>query len=119
MNMATGSGWEAMSVSNIDQVLAQMRSMTIQASGSTERVNSDSDSDTVNFSGLLKQSIDDVNKSQLQADEMTRSFELGSKDVNLAEVMVAVQKSNISFEAMLQVRNKLTDAYKEVMNMPI
>ena len=37
----------------------------------------------------------------------------------LAEVMVAVQKSSVSFEAMVQVRNKLVDAYKEVMNMPI
>ena len=50
---------------------------------------------------------------------MKQAFELGGKEVSLAEVMVAVQKSDISFEAMVQVRNKLIDAYKEVANMPI
>jgi flagellar hook-basal body complex protein FliE len=68
---------------------------------------------------MLKQSIDSVNQTQLQANEMKQSFELGQNEVNLAEVMVAVQKSSVSFEAMVQVRNKLVDAYKEVMNMPI
>ncbi len=50
---------------------------------------------------------------------MKQAFELGEGDANLAEVMIAVQKSSVSFEAMVQVRNKLVEAYKEVMNMPI
>jgi len=37
----------------------------------------------------------------------------------LAEVMIASQKASVSFQAMLQVRNKLVDAYKDVMNMPM
>jgi flagellar hook-basal body complex protein FliE len=39
--------------------------------------------------------------------------------MDLSQVMIAVQKSSLSFEAMVQVRNKLVEAYKDVMNMPI
>ena len=106
-----------MSVNNIEQVLAQMRTIKAQAAGNPELARPAADS--VSFSNMLKQSIDSVNRSQLEANELKHAFELGQKDLNLAEVMVAVQKSSISFEAMVQVRNKLIDAYKEVMNMPI
>ena len=105
-----------MSVNNIEQVLAQMRTMAAQASGEPAR---EVTGDSINFSSLLKQSIDSVNETQVESSNMKQAFETGDQDVNLAEVMVAVQKSSLSFEAMLQVRNKLIDAYKDVMNMPI
>ncbi len=50
---------------------------------------------------------------------LTQAFETGEKDLDLAQVMIAVQKSSLSFDAMVQVRNKLVEAYKDVMNMPI
>ncbi|MCB1862852.1 MAG: flagellar hook-basal body complex protein FliE [Gammaproteobacteria bacterium] len=106
-----------MSVNNIDQVLAQMRAIKAQAMGNPELANPAVGG--VSFSHMLKQSIDSVNQTQLQSNELKQAFELGQKEVNLVDVMVAAQKSDISFEAMVQVRNKLIDAYKEVMNMPI
>ncbi|MES9903836.1 MAG: flagellar hook-basal body complex protein FliE [Sedimenticola sp.] len=106
-----------MSTMNVDQVLAQMRLMSAQAAAETKPTTEVQGG--VDFGDLLKQSIDEVNKTQLQAGEMKKAFALGNEDVNLAEVMIAVQKSSISFEAMVQVRNKLVEAYKEVMNMPI
>lgn len=102
--------------SNIDQILAQMRTMSAQAASTPKQAEESSAS---SFGDLLTQSINQVNETQQQAGEMKQAFELGAEDVNLAEVMVAVQKSSLSFETMLQVRNKLVDAYKEVMNMPI
>ncbi|OQX30240.1 MAG: flagellar hook-basal body complex protein FliE [Candidatus Sedimenticola endophacoides] len=105
-----------MSNANIDQVLATMRAISAQASGSPQGAR---ESSPVEFSQLLKQSIDRVNETQQQAGEMKEAFELGSGEADLAEVMIAVQKSSLSFEAMVQVRNKLVEAYKEVMNMPI
>ena len=105
-----------MSTTNIEQVLSQIRTMSAAASGGTE---TQQDITGVSFNNLLKSSINEVNNSQLQATQLKQSFELGESDVNLAEVMVAIQKSSVSFEAMVQVRNKLIDAYKEVMNMPI
>ena len=106
-----------MSVNNIDQVLAQMRNLAAQASGNPEAAAPAGSQ--VQFGDLLKKSIDNVNQTQVEASEMKRAFELGSKEVNLAEVMISVQKSSLSFQSMLQVRNKLVEAYKEVMNMPI
>ena len=72
-----------------------------------------------NFAVLLKQSIDKVNELQKNAGEVTTSFELGDPTVSLAEVMIAKQKASIAFESVIQVRNKLANAYKEVMSMQV
>ena len=106
------------SISNIDQVLAQMRTLASQAAGN-RTAEATPAAGQADFGRLLGNAIGSVNDSQQQAAQLKASFELGDQDVNLAEVMVAVQKSDISFQAMVQVRNKLVDAYKEVMNMPI
>ncbi len=104
-----------MSEMNVNQVLAQMRTMSIEASNkpaSTPESGSD-------FSAMLKESIDSVNATQKASGKLSKAFEVGESDVSLAEVMIASQKAGVSFQAMLQVRNKLVDAYKEVMNMPM
>ena len=71
------------------------------------------------FGALLQKSIDAVNDTQQKASELRTSFERGEQGLDLAEVMIAVQKSSVSFEAMVAVRNKLVEAYKDVMNMPV
>ncbi len=50
---------------------------------------------------------------------MASAFETGSGDASLPEVMISMQKASVSFQAMVQVRNKLLDAYNDVMNMPM
>ncbi|PPC92113.1 MAG: flagellar hook-basal body complex protein FliE [Methylobacter sp.] len=105
-----------MSDVNINQVLAQMRSMSLEASNKPQESDSEGGSD---FALLLKQSIDSVNSTQKQAGQLKREFETGNTDVSLAEVMIASQKASVSFQAMLQVRNKLVDAYQEIMNIPL
>ena len=60
-----------------------------------------------------------MNEAQQSSGELKRAFELGESNVDLAQVMIASQKANVSFQAMVQVRNKLVEAYKDVMNMPI
>ncbi len=103
-----------MSDMNIDQVLAQMRAMSIEAGKKPQEV-----SDNGEFSNVLKQSIDAVNTAQHASASKAKAFETGDSNVSLAEVMIASQKANVSFQAMVQVRNKLVDAYKDVMNMPM
>ncbi|MBA1443411.1 MAG: flagellar hook-basal body complex protein FliE [Chromatiales bacterium] len=105
-----------MSNMDINQVLAQMRVMAAQAEDAPKPVEAAGQS---NFGDLLKNSIDQVNETQHEAKALTTAFETGEGDVNLAQVMIAVQKSSLSFDAMVQVRNKLVEAYKDVMNMPI
>ena len=70
------------------------------------------------FGDLMQQAIGQVNETQMQASSLTKAFELG-ENVDLSAVMIAVQKSRISFEALTQVRNKLLSAYQDVMNMSV
>ncbi len=104
-----------MSTPEINQVLAQMRVITAQATGgsaATETPNNE-------FGDLLKRSIDAVNETQQKASTMRTAFEQGQEGLDLTDVMIAAQKSSLSFQAMVEVRNKLVEAYKDVMNMPV
>ncbi len=103
-----------MSGMDVNQVLAQMRSMAAQAGKETHQAEKNSD-----FSEMLSQSINAVNETQMQAKTLVNGFETGASDANLSEVMVSIQKANVSFQAMVQVRNKLVEAYNDVMNMPM
>ena len=103
-----------MSDINVNEVLSQMRVMSLDAGGKPEQTDNSGD-----FAAMLKQSIDAVNQNQNTSNTLTRDFEIGKSDVSLAEVMIASQKASVSFQAMLQVRNKLVDAYTQVMSMPM
>lgn len=110
-----------MSEMNVNQLLAQMRTMAAQVEQSSNALKPDAASavDKPDFSSLLKQSMDSVNETQMSAGKLATAFEKGDPDVSLAEVMVALEKASVSFQAMTQVRNKLLTAYQEVMNMPV
>ncbi|GAB3375305.1 flagellar hook-basal body complex protein FliE [Spongiibacter taiwanensis] len=71
------------------------------------------------FSQLLTQSIDAVNEMQSKSGALSAAFSSGDKNVSLTEVMVASQKADVSFKALVEVRNKFVDAYQEVMRMSI
>ena len=71
------------------------------------------------FAELLKTSMSAVNEAQTTAYDMAAALERGDKSVALPEVMIALQKANLSFQAMTEVRNRLVNAYQEIMNMPI
>ena len=112
-----------MTVESIDAqaVLQQMRSLAARAQGLPQGVEALGAEKTQSggFSHLLTDALDAVNHTQKTAGKMTESFERGDPNVDLAEVMVAVQKANVSFQAALQVRNRLVSAYQDIMNMPI
>jgi len=107
-----------MSSMDINQVLAQMRVMAAAASN-TPTSNEVESGDKPDFSALMKDSINQVSEAQREAKGMATAFESGDQSVELPEVMVALQKASISFQAMTQVRNKLLNAYQEVMNMQV
>lgn len=83
---------------------------------STQQVNSPS---STNFGELLKQAVDNVNDLQSNAGQLKNAVEMGDRSVSLAEAMIASQKAGIAFEATVQVRNKLVEAYKSIMSMPV
>ncbi|WP_461516049.1 flagellar hook-basal body complex protein FliE [Porticoccus sp.] len=107
-----------MSDMDINQVLAQMR---IMASAAGTRINEGGAEKVAgqDFGVLMKESIEEVNSAQLQARALSDAFESGDSDVALPEVMVALQKASLSFQAVTQVRNKLLSAYQEIMNMQV
>ncbi len=76
-------------------------------------------SEGIDFGTILKDAINNVNEKQQISSNMKAAFEGGDKTMNLAEVMVASQKADVAFKGLLQVRNKLVEAYKDVMNMPM
>ena len=71
------------------------------------------------FSTLLKSALENVNTLQDQTNDLRTRFDMGDKSVSLSDVMIAGQKSSIAFEATVQVRNKVVEAYKTIMNMPV
>jgi flagellar hook-basal body complex protein FliE len=104
-----------MSTPEINQVLAQMRVAKAQAGG----LEPQEQPSRADFGDLLQKSIAAVNETQQSASALRTSFERGDDGVDLAQVMIAAQKSSVSFEAMVAVRNKLVEAYKNVMSMPV
>lgn len=73
----------------------------------------------VNFADALKASLNQVNKVQVDADTLGKNFVMGDDKVNLSDAMISMQKANISFQATVQVRNKLISAYHDIMNMQV
>ncbi|MFO1413510.1 MAG: flagellar hook-basal body complex protein FliE [Burkholderiales bacterium] len=73
----------------------------------------------VDFASTLAKAIGEVDNAQKSASTMAEQFQLGAKGVTLEDTMVSLQKANISFQAMVQVRNKVVAAYSEIMNMQI
>ncbi len=71
------------------------------------------------FQDALAQALGDVSRSQNEAGRLQRELSLGNPTVSLEETMVAMQKAQIGFQAVLTVRNRLVQAYTDVMNMPV
>ncbi len=73
----------------------------------------------LDFADALKASLDQVNSVQLTSQQLGQKFALGDDKVSLSDVMISMQKANISFQTTVQVRNKLVSAYHDIMNMQI
>jgi flagellar hook-basal body complex protein FliE len=115
-----------MSQMEIDRVLATIRSFSSQgtagvggigqnnAAGATQGTNGVSE-----FGKLLQKGLDSVNQSQQTANTLATQFEKGVPGVELPQVMLEMQKASVSFRALTEVRNRLVNAYQEIMNMPL
>ena len=76
-------------------------------------------SSKVSFSDALKAQLQNVSNAQNQADDMGKRFAAGDDAVSLSDTMIAMQKASITFQATVQVRNKLVSAYHDIMNMQV
>jgi flagellar hook-basal body complex protein FliE len=107
-----------MDTKGIEQMLSVLRTTAAQASG-TPSTGSAAAAGAPDFSQVLQNSIDKVNQTQQQADQMAEKLAAGDTNQNLHEVMIALQTASVSFQEMVQVRNKLVTAYQDVMNMQV
>ncbi|MBU3599774.1 flagellar hook-basal body complex protein FliE [Polynucleobacter sp. 30F-ANTBAC] len=105
----------------MNALLAQMQAMQQATSGQpvSNLPSVASDSNGVDFKTILKNAVQDVSNAQNSAQAKVQAFSTGDSNMSLEEVMVSLQKANISFQGMLAVRNRLVDAYKEVTNLQV
>ena len=71
------------------------------------------------FKTAMSQALQDVSRSQLEAQRLQRELSLDNPTVSLEETVLAMQKAQVGFQATLQVRNRLLQAYSEIMNMQV
>jgi flagellar hook-basal body complex protein FliE len=102
----------------LDQLLAELRPVGSVTSSKPASAAAGA-AGGADFSTALKTAIDEVNQAQQSAHQMTQEFATGNSNANLQDVMVNLQKANLSFQQMVQVRNKLVTAYHDIMNMQV
>ena len=112
-----------MSQIDTQSLMLQMRSLAAQAGtmpvDNAANIDPSAQDKVTGFADLLAKSVESVSAEQHKAGGLKAAFEKGDADVDLSEVMLQVQKASLSFQAMTQVRNKLVEAYKTVINMPL
>lgn len=104
--------------SGINQMLAQIKAASELAAGNA-KPDAATTAPQADFGQLLKSAVDQVNDVQQTAEQLAQGFVRGDPDTQLHEVMISLQKANISFQSMIQVRNRLVTAYQEIMNMQV
>ena len=92
-------------------------SLPLHPQGS-QAIDNQSTSDTATFKNLLLEGLDQVNSMQSKADQAVQQLMTG-QDVNTAEVLTAVQKADMAFQLMMQIRNKMVQAFQEVKELRI
>ena len=71
------------------------------------------------FAGNFKNALKEVSASQNEATRLQTQVQLGNPEVSLEETMLAMQKAQIGFQATLNVRNRMVQAYTDIMNMSV
>ena len=115
--------------SNIQSMLQTLRSYQSQAAGGMDDdgnkvgglngINgSNKTLGPAGFGDLIRQTVDKVNSAQVESSKVAAAYERG-EGVPLTDVVLSMQKSSLSFEATLQVRNKVLKAYEDILNMPV
>lgn len=75
--------------------------------------------DSAGFSTALKGALNSVSAAQNESARLSREVQLENPQVSLEETMVAIQKAQIGFQATLHVRNRMVQAYSDIMNMQV
>lgn len=102
-----------------NRLMLEMRSMQTEAMARQKPPASVAEVGAPNFSEMLGQAVNKVSETQQASSELAKAFEVGNSGIDLSDVMIASQKASVSMQAMTQVRNKLVQAYQDIMQMPV
>jgi len=108
-----------MSAIQIEALRQQMKVMADMAAGQLQANKPEVTDGGKDFATALQNAVLAVNQAQNNAQSNVQDFSSGKSGMSLEEVMVSVQKANLSFQAMIAVRNRLVEAYKEVTNLQV
>lgn len=103
-----------MAIQGIESAVQQLQLAARAAAGISEPRDTSGD-----FSGMLNAALAKISDTQNQARVKSESFATGESSLGLNDVMVDLQKSSISLQTGVQVRNKLVSAYQEIMSMSV
>jgi len=82
-------------------------------------VNAATEAGGATFLDAMGGALESVNRLQGDATKLSRGFQMENADISIEETMIAMQKASLGFQAVVQVRNKVVQAYNDIMNMPV
>jgi flagellar hook-basal body complex protein FliE len=108
-----------MEISGLNQLVEQLRAHAARAAGGVAPAEREGVAERPDFAAALKSALHQVNQTQNDAAALAKAFETGAPDVALHDVMISLQKAQVSFQTALQVRNRFVSAYHDIMNMQV
>ncbi|HEU0197215.1 MAG TPA: flagellar hook-basal body complex protein FliE [Nevskiaceae bacterium] len=104
---------------NVNQLLSQLRSLAAQADASVPQAGKSLGPQpaTSGFGEVLTHALDSVNQSQLSARKAADNFAMGRGDLPTA--MLAASRAQVQFQAAVEVRNRMVQAYQQIMQMTV
>ncbi|VVC77106.1 Flagellar hook-basal body complex protein FliE [Aquicella siphonis] len=111
--------------SDINEMLSKIREISNKSkvfsenSSVTPGVNAPKSASFQETMSAVKDVFSNVNNIQIESEKVKDAYLSGDKHVSMSQVLIASQKSKLAFEGLVTVRNKILEAYKEIMNMPV
>lgn len=111
----------AINTSQINAMVAQLRAAAANMEAGANSISGSqaAAAPKLDFGQVLKASLDQTNQMQTSAEDLGKRFAMGDDKVSLSDVMISMQKANISLQTVSQVRTKLVAAYQNIMSMQI
>ncbi len=109
-----------MDAAGINDLLTELKRAQALAQGQKPVATvEDSNAPRVDFAQVLDGALRQVSAQSAEARQQAERFSSGDPNVNLHDVMIDLEKASLSFNQMVQVRNRLVSAYQDIMNMPV
>ena len=109
-----------MDVKAMEAILNQLKATEALANGQSARPASPSQGSAASgFAESLRHAVDAVNSESMKAGQMVDAQSSGHAQIDINQIMVALEKADLSFQAMVEVRNKLVHAYQKIMNLQV